>query len=251
MTEFESKVISKVEKICGEYSYSDIEKREYTNGEIAASIEHTNLKPTATSDDIKKLCEEAVENKFRSVCINPSFIPFAKDLLEGTDVKIVTVIGFPLGAMTTATKIFETENAIKLGADEIDMVLNQGKLKAKNYEAVLFDISKVVKSAGKKPVKVIFENCNLTKEEIIAACVICKEAGAAYVKTSTGFSTGGATLEDVDLMKFCVGEELKVKAAGGVRDFEMACKMKTHGADLLGTSSGITILNSGKSDEGY
>ncbi len=251
MNEFENRIVSEVKQIAEKYEFRDMEPVKFSRKEIASSIEHTNLKPTATGEDIKRLCEEAMEYEFRSVCINPSHISLAKEFLEGSDVKIVTVIGFPLGATTTASKVFETENAIKLGADEIDMVINQGRLKSGNYETVLFDISKVVKCAGIKPVKVIFETCNLTKDEIIAACLICREAGCEYVKTSTGFSTRGATVEDVDLMKYCVGESLKVKAAGGVRDYEMACVMKSHGANLLGTSSGIAILNSEKSDEGY
>lgn len=243
MAEKIDKLIVKAKRISEEFEYTEANSESVKTKDIPKTIEHTNLKSTATPEDIHRLCEEAKENNFRSVCIHPSYIPVAKEHLEGTDVKIVTVIGFPLGMNTTATKTKETENAVALGADEVDMVINQGRLKAGNYENVLFDISKVVKAAGNAPVKVIIEVCNLTNEEKIMACLLSEEAGAKYVKTSTGFAQHGATLEDVALMRFSVGSDILVKAAGGVRDLDTAKKMIATGAALLGTSSGIKILN--------
>ncbi len=204
-------------------------------------IEHTLLKPTATSEDIEKLCKEAIEYNFLGVCVNPVFVPFAKRLLEGSNVKLVTVVGFPLGATNTETKVFETKWVVDNGADEVDMVINIGKLKEKDYQFVYEDIKAVVESA-KVPVKVIIETCYLTDEEKVIASVLTKLAGAQFVKTSTGFGTGGATFEDVALMKWSVDYEIGVKASGGVRTFEDAIKMIKAGADRIGTSSGIVIV---------
>ncbi len=242
MNENIGNVISKAKEINQTYVYEEKEAIDVTVEDITSSIEHTNLKATATSEDIKTLCDEAKKHKFRSVCIHPSYIPIAKDFLGDSEVKVVTVIGFPLGMNTSLTKSKETENAISMGADEIDMVINQGKLKDSAYDNVFFDIHKVVKTAGNIPVKVIIEACNLTNEEKIIACLIAEAAGAKFVKTSTGFGKHGATLEDVALMRYSVSSNIKVKAAGGVRDLETAKKMIANGADLLGTSSGVKIL---------
>ncbi len=245
------KVISKVKEIEKTYSFIEKEPEDINEEQIAAAIEHTNLNSTATTEDIKKLCEEAIENKFRSVCIHPSYICMATDYLGNSGVKIVTVIGFPLGMNSTVIKAKETENAISMGADEIDMVINQGKLKSQAYENVFFEINKIVKTAGKTPVKVIIETCNLTFEEKITACLISEEAGAKYVKTSTGFGKHGATLEDVSLMRHCVSGNTMIKAAGGIRDIETAKKMMANGATLLGTSSGVKILKGMRADGKY
>lgn len=204
-------------------------------------IDHTLLKPEATREAILKLIAEAKEYDFCSVCINPYWVKMAAEELKDTDVKVCTVIGFPLGANTTETKVFETKDAVENGADEVDMVINVGLLKLKEYELVKKDIEEVVKVANGKIVKVIIETCLLTKEEIVEVCTISKEAGADFVKTSTGFNSGGATVEDVKLMKDTVGEML-VKASGGIRDLETALKMIEAGADRLGVSAGVEIM---------
>lgn len=205
-------------------------------------IDHTLLKPEATKEQIKKLCQEALEHHFFSVCINPYNVPYASELLAGSDVSVCTVIGFPLGANSTSTKVFETKQAINDGAHEIDMVINIGALKNKEWDIVQNDIQSVVQAAGKKIVKVIFETCLLTDEEKIKACELSGAAGAHFVKTSTGFSTGGATLEDVLLMKRNILPHMEVKASGGVRDLAAANEFIKAGATRLGTSSGIAIL---------
>ncbi|MDK2838980.1 MAG: deoxyribose-phosphate aldolase [Thermosipho sp. (in: thermotogales)] len=204
-------------------------------------IEHTNLKATATEEDILKLCEQAKEYNFRGVCVNPSFVPLVKKQLEGTDVKVVTVIGFPLGATSTSAKVEETKVAVADGADEVDMVIHIGYLKQKNYEYIYNDIKAVVEAAN-VPVKVIIETCYLTDEEKVAACVISKEASAEFVKTSTGFGTAGAKVEDVNLMRWVVGDSMGVKASGGVKTYEDAVNMIRAGANSIGTSSGISIV---------
>ncbi len=209
---------------------------------ILGMIDHTMLKPDATKDMIEELCKEAMENKFAAVCVNPCYVKLCKDILRNSDVKVATVIGFPLGANTKEVKAFETMDAIKNGADEVDMVINIGALKIKNYELVKEDIEEVVKAAKDKAlVKVIIETCLLTDEEKIKACEISMIAGADFVKTSTGFSTGGATVDDVKFMKSIVGDKLEVKASGGVRDIDSAKKMIEAGATRLGTSSGVKI----------
>lgn len=220
---------------------------------ISKYIDHTLLKADAKNDEVIKLCTEAKENGFFSVCINPSFIELAKKELEGSDVKICTVIGFPLGASTTETKEFETKDAINKGAHEVDMVINISKLKAKDYEYTLKDIKAIVDAAKDKAlVKVIIESCLLTDEEKVKACEIAKEAGADFVKTSTGFSTGGATKEDIALMRKTVGEEIGVKASGGVRTYEDAFLMIENGATRIGASSSVAIVTGSKSEtSGY
>jgi deoxyribose-phosphate aldolase len=212
--------------------------------DMAKYIDHTVLKAETTPQNIVKLCKEAKENHFFSVCINPAYVSLAKEELENSEVKIATVIGFPLGANDTTVKAYETQIAREDGADEFDMVINVGMLKNKYYDYVLNDIKSVVEAADGKLVKVIIETCYLTKEEKIAACLLSKLAGAQFVKTSTGFGTNGATKEDVSLMKFVVGDELKVKASGGVRDFDGALTMIKNGAERIGASAGIKIINS-------
>ncbi len=205
-------------------------------------IDHTILKATATRDDILKICNEAYQYNFMSVCINPYWISTAKELLSGSDVMICTVIGFPLGANSSEVKAFETTKAIADGADEVDMVINVGEAKDHNYEAVYNDIKAVVDAASGVLVKVILETCYLTDEEIVECSKIAKKAGADFVKTSTGFGTGGATVEAVKLMRETVGPELGVKASGGVRTTEDYKKMVEAGANRIGTSNGIAIM---------
>ncbi|MEY2192522.1 deoxyribose-phosphate aldolase [Neobacillus sp. BF23-41] len=210
---------------------------------IAAMIDHTLLKPEATRQQIESLCQEAKEYKFASVCVNPTWVVTAKELLQGSGVMVCTVIGFPLGAATSETKAFETKNAIENGAEEVDMVINIGALKDHNDELVEKDIRAVVEAAkGKAHTKVIIETSLLTKEEKIRACELSVKAGADFVKTSTGFSTGGATAEDIALMRKTVGPDLGVKASGGVRNTEDVQKMIEAGATRIGASSSIAIV---------
>ena len=205
-------------------------------------IDHTNLKQDATREDIKKLCEEAISYDFMSVCVNPDFVKFASDLLLDSEVKVCTVIGFPLGASTTRTKVFETKDALKNGADEIDMVINVSALKDKNYNLVKNEIASIKKVCKKHILKVILETCLLSNEEIVAACKLAKEARADFVKTSTGFSKGGATVEAVKLMRETVKDSMGVKASGGIKTHEDLIKMIDAGANRIGTSSGTKIL---------
>ncbi|WP_312473614.1 deoxyribose-phosphate aldolase [Neobacillus sp.] len=215
-----------------------------TTTNVAAMIDHTLLKPEATRQQIETLCQEAKENKFFSVCINPFWVSTAKELLTGSGVKVCTVIGFPLGASTSETKEFETKNAIDHGADEVDMVINIGALKDRNDELVESDIRAVVEVAkGRALSKVIIETCLLTRDEKIRACELSVKAGADYVKTSTGFSTGGATADDIALMRQTVGPDIGVKASGGVRSTEDAQKMIEAGATRIGASSSVAIIN--------
>lgn len=210
--------------------------------QLAKMIDHTNLKPEATSKEIKKLCEEALQYNFASVCVNPTRVKEAYEMLKDSEVKVCTVIGFPLGATTTKVKVFETKDAIENGATEVDMVINIGRLKEKDYDFVKQDIKSVVDAAkGKALTKVIIETCLLTDEEKVAACKIAKEVGADFVKTSTGFSTGGALKEDIKLMRETVGQELGVKASGGVRTLEDAKAMIENGATRIGASASIKI----------
>ena len=209
---------------------------------LAKYIDHTQLKADARREDIKKLCEEAKDHGFKTVCINPSYIELAKELLADSDVGVCTVIGFPLGQMTTEAKVYETKDAIKKGADEIDMVLNIAKLKDHELEYVRDEIAKVKEACGDHVLKVIIETCLLSDDEKRAACECILEAKADFVKTSTGFSTHGATFEDVKLLKECVGDRCKVKAAGGVRTHDDFLKMIQLGADRIGTSSGVKLL---------
>ena len=205
-------------------------------------IDHTILKATASSADVQKLCEEAIEHEFYSVCVNGCYVADAKHLLQGTDVKVAAVVGFPLGAMTTAAKVFEAREAIENGASEIDMVINVAKLKDGEFDYVENEIRLIKEAIGDNVLKVIIETCYLTDEEKVKACELSLVAKADFVKTSTGFGTGGATYEDVKLMKSVVGDNAKVKASGGVRDKETAQKYVDLGAERLGTSSGIEIV---------
>ena len=205
-------------------------------------IDHTILKATASNADVQKLCEEAIEHEFYSVCVNGCYVVDAKHLLQGTDVKIAAVVGFPLGAMTTAAKVFEAKEAVENGASEIDMVINVAKLKDGEFEYVENEIRQIKEAIGDNVLKVIIETCYLTDEEKVKACELSLAAKADFVKTSTGFGTDGATYEDVKLMKSVVGDNAKVKASGGVRDKETAQKYIDLGAERLGTSSGIDIV---------
>lgn len=215
-------------------------------------IDHTLLKAETTKEQIKVLCEEAKEYGFASVCVNPTWVKYAAELLQGSDVKVCTVIGFPLGANTTETKAFETKNAIENGATEVDMVINIGALKDGDDELVERDIKAVVEAAkGKALTKVIIETCLLTEEEKVRACELSVKAGADYVKTSTGFSTGGATVEDVALMRKTVGPNIGVKASGGVRNTEDAQKMIEAGATRIGASAGVSIVKGLTADTDY
>lgn len=212
------------------------------NIRIAGMIDHTILKPEATEAQVAKLCEEAKEYEFASVCVNPGMVKLAAQCLKDSKVDVCTVIGFPLGANTSEVKAFETEDAIKNGATEVDMVINVGKLKEGNLEYVKNDIKAVVDAAkGKALTKVIIETCLLTDEEKVAACKLAKEAGADFVKTSTGFSTGGATAADIKLMRETVGPDMGVKASGGVRTKEDALTMIENGATRIGASASIAI----------
>lgn len=205
-------------------------------------IDHTLLKQDATKEQINSLLLEAREYDFASVCVNPCWVSYAKAGLVNSDVKVCTVVGFPLGATTSAVKAFETKEAIDNGADEIDMVINVGALKSGNKDLVEDDIRAVVEASGDKLVKVIIEACLLTDEEKVLACQLAQKAGADYVKTSTGFSTGGATVPDVKLMRQTVGPDMGVKAAGGARSYEDAVAFIEAGATRIGTSSGVAIL---------
>lgn len=207
-------------------------------------FDHTILSPEATEADVERICAEAIEYDFASVCVNQYRTAYVAERLKGTTVLTCTVVGFPLGAASTEVKVFETECALRDGAEEVDMVLNIGALKDKNYEYVLKDIAEVKKSCGDKAeLKVIIETCLLTDDEKKKACELAVCAGVDFVKTSTGFSKGGATEEDVVLMKNAVGSKAKVKASGGIRDYETAQKMIAAGADRLGTSKTIAIIN--------
>ncbi|SDM83951.1 deoxyribose-phosphate aldolase [Psychrobacillus sp. OK028] len=219
---------------------------------IAALIDHTLLKQDATKNQIEKLCEEAKTYTFASVCVNPTWVNLSASLLKESPVKVCTVIGFPLGASTSAVKAFETTNAIENGADEIDMVLNVGALKDQDYNLVQKDIEAVVTAAKDKAiVKVILETCLLTNEEITKASELSKAAGADFVKTSTGFSTGGATVEAVKLMREAVGPNLGVKASGGVRNLADVEAMVEAGATRIGASSGVEIVKGLESNSSY
>jgi deoxyribose-phosphate aldolase len=217
----------------------------------AAMIDHTLLKAEATKEQVLQICKEAKQYGFASVCVNPTWVKFSAEQLAGTDVKVCTVIGFPLGANTSAVKAYETKDAIANGAGEIDMVINIGALKDANYDLVREDIKAVVDAANGTLVKVIIESCLLTEEEKIKACELAVEAGADFVKTSTGFSTGGATAEDIALMRKTVGPDIGVKASGGVRSLEDMKLMVQNGATRIGASSGVAIMNGLKSDSNY
>ena len=210
--------------------------------DIAQFIDQSLLKADVTEEDIRNLCEEAKQYGFASVFINPFWVPLAVELLKDSPVKVGTVAGFPLGASTTATKVFQAKEAISKGADEIDMVMNVGALKSGDYKRVSEDMKAVVEAAEGKTVKVILETCLLSEDEKVRAALLAKEAGAHFVKTSTGFSLGGATVEDVALLRRTVGRNMGVKASGGIRDLEMVLKLIDAGATRIGTSSGVAII---------
>lgn len=205
-------------------------------------IDHTLLKPDATKEEIKKLCQEAAQYDFASVCVNPGWVSYCKEQLEGTRVNVCTVIGFPLGATSTQAKVLETTAALLDGCDEFDMVINIGKLKDGEYEYVEDEIAKLKKVVGNHVLKVIIETCLLSDEEKVKACQLAKKAGADFVKTSTGFSKGGATVHDVSLMRETVGPEMGVKASGGVKTKEELLDMVKAGANRIGTSHGIDLV---------
>ncbi|MBI5023268.1 MAG: deoxyribose-phosphate aldolase [Candidatus Magasanikbacteria bacterium] len=213
---------------------------------IANYIDHTVLKPNTTEGQIRKLCAEAKEHYFVSVCVNPTWVKLCSDLLVGTDVKVCTVIGFPLGANMPETKAFEAKLAVEQGADEVDMVINVGALKSGNLELVERDIQAVRDAAPTATLKVIIEICLLTDDEKVMACQLSQKVGADFVKTSTGFSTGGATIEDIRLMRNTVGLDMGVKASGGIKDFAGAQAMIMAGATRLGCSAGVAIMLSAK-----
>ena len=213
---------------------------------LSKYIDHTLLKADASVDAIKTLCKEAIEYDFKSVCVNTCNIELCKQELKGSDVLVCTVIGFPLGAMSTEAKVFETSDAISKGADEIDMVINIGRLKDKDLDYCVDEIKKIKAACGNHILKVIIETCLLSDEQIIDACNCALEAKADFVKTSTGFSTSGATFEGVALMKKTVGEKCLIKAAGGVRSHEDMLKMIELGANRIGTSSGTKLISIGE-----
>ncbi|GJH41565.1 deoxyribose-phosphate aldolase [Capnocytophaga sp. HP1101] len=219
--------------------------------ELNKLIDHTLLKATATIAEIETLCREAVEYDFYSVCVNSGYVATAKNFLAGTDIKVCSVVGFPLGAMSAKAKLFETEQALKDGSNEIDMVINVGWLKSGEVDKVREEIAALKQAVGTNRVlKVIIETCYLTDEEKRLACHLALEAGADFVKTSTGFGTGGATLADVKLMKECVQDKAKIKASGGIRDYETAMQYVNLGVQRIGTSNGIAILK-GEKGTGY
>jgi deoxyribose-phosphate aldolase len=246
-----------VKKILNDFSEFEKEKKlselKLSSQDLAGMIDHTLLKPDATISEINQLCEEAIQYNFASVCVNPSYVETCFNLIKSSNVKVCTVIGFPLGATTTRTKYLEAEESIKNGAEELDMVINVGKLKDGDYDFVFNDI-KSIADLSKRHLctsKVIFETCLLTDEEKVVASLLAKEAGLNFVKTSTGFSKSGATVHDVSLMKFVVGDKLQVKASGGIRSYEDAIAMINAGATRLGASAGVKIIAGQKSESNY
>ncbi|MGA4644525.1 deoxyribose-phosphate aldolase [Limisphaera sp. 4302-co] len=221
-----------------------------TGPALARYIEHTLLRPDATRGQIERLCEEARTHGFYGVCVNGSRVELASYLLEETDVRVVAVVGFPLGAMSGDVKRFETEAAVDDGAHEVDMVMNIGLLKDGEYKRLLRELRDVVEAADERPVKVILETGLLTQEEKVRACELVLDSGARFVKTSTGFGPGGATIEDVRLLRQTVGDRLGVKASGGIRDTATALAMIEAGADRIGTSSGVAIVRGLAAPEG-
>lgn len=219
---------------------------------LAWAVDHTLLKPETSYKDIERICNEAREYKFASVCVNPTNVRFAAKILKNSEVKVCTVIGFPLGANTPVVKAMETRDAIANGAREVDMVINIGAVKSGDYDLVLRDIKAVVDAAaGQALVKVIIETSALSDREKVKVCLLAKEAGAQFVKTSTGFGQGGATVEDITLMKETVGPGMEVKASTGIRDRETALRLIKAGATRLGTSAGIAIVKGGRSESNY
>lgn len=226
-------------------------KTDFKGLPIASVIDHTLLKPHASQEQIKQLCSEALDYEFASVCVNPGRVSLAAEILQGSPVAVCTVIGFPLGATTTLSKVFETRDAVANGASEIDMVLNIGALKEGDYAAVYSDIKAVREGSQGRILKVILETGLLSKEEIVRGSILVKMAGADFVKTSTGFGHGGASVEDVSIMREVVGPDFGVKASGGVRDYETALAMIQAGASRIGTSSGIAIVQGLKGESDY
>lgn len=219
---------------------------------IEKYLDHTVLKPESTDLDIQKACLDAKKYDFKAVCIQPMWVKYTADMLKGSDVNTCTVIGFPLGANTSEVKAYEAKQAVKDGAVEVDMVINIGAIKSEDFSLVHDDIKAVVDAVkGKAIVKVIIETCLLTENEKVRACEISKRAGADFVKTSTGFSTGGATVEDIKLMRETVGKEMGVKASGGVRSLEDAKAMIEAGATRIGTSNGVAIVEGKEATESY
>lgn len=209
---------------------------------IAKRIDHTMLKADASSETIRRYCREAIENGFASVCVNTCHVPLVAQMLQDSDVKTCCVVGFPLGAMLTSAKAFEASEAVKAGAQEVDMVINVGAVKDQNWDLVCDDIKAVVQASKPAIVKVIIETCLLTDEEKVKACELSEKAGAAFVKTSTGFQAGGATLEDIRLMKKTVGDRLQIKASGGIRTPEFAKELIEAGADRIGAGNGMILI---------
>ncbi|HIY11762.1 MAG TPA: deoxyribose-phosphate aldolase [Candidatus Anaerofilum excrementigallinarum] len=221
-----------------------------TREEILSRVDHTLLKPEATWEDIRKLCDEALENHTASICINPGYVRRAAEYLAGR-MPVCTVVGFPLGATDTATKVFEAKTAVENGAAEVDMVINIGALKAGETDFVRQEIAAIKQAVGDKVLKVIVETCLLTQQEKETVCELVCQAGADFIKTSTGFSTGGATFEDIELFRRCVAGRCKIKAAGGIRSREDMERFIALGADRLGTSSAIRILGGESAGMGY
>lgn len=219
--------------------------------ELSRYIDHTLLKAVATPEDIETLCEEALANNFYSVCVNSAFVPQAHALVKDSTTKVCSVIGFPLGAMSTEAKVFEAKQAIEDGASEIDMVINVGMLKIGQLHYVTSEIAQIKQAIGSNVLKVIIETCYLTNEEKITASELAVNAGADFVKTSTGFGTGGATLDDIILMKAAVGGKAKLKASGGIRDYETAKQYIDSGVSRLGTSNGIAIITGSTAANDY
>lgn len=219
--------------------------------ELNKFIDHTLLKATANKQDIDTLIQEAIENRFYAVCVNSYWVHYVSEKLANTDVQLASVIGFPLGAMSTKAKVFESKNAIENGADEIDMVINQSQVQNENWDELYQEIYSIKSSIGNKLLKVILETCYLTNEDIVKVSEISMKAGADFIKTSTGFGTGGATLEHVKLMKETVGDNVQIKASGGIRDFDTAMAYINLGVSRIGTSSGIHIIKGTISDKLY
>jgi deoxyribose-phosphate aldolase len=216
---------------------------------LASMIDHTLLKPDATHQEIKRVCEEARKHHFATVCVNSAYVDIVAELLKGSSTKPIAVVGFPLGAASSPSKAFEASEAIRAGAKEIDMVINIGALKGRDYEAVLEDIRRVVEASNPYPVKVILETASLTQEEKVIGCALAKAAGAAFVKTSTGFGAGGATVEDIQLMRRVVGPEMGVKASGGIRTYDDAIKMIKAGANRIGASASVAMITQAQSTQ--
>lgn len=223
-------------------SQKESQRKAKVEVDLASYIDHTLLKPTASQAEIRKLCSEALDYSFASVCVNPIHVPFAARCLQGSSVKVCTVVGFPLGATTTLSKTLEARDAMAGGAQEIDMVINIGSLLERDYARVYSDIKAVRESVPGQILKVILETGYLSKEQIVRGCILSKMAGADFVKTSTGFGPGGATVEDIALMREVVGDGFGVKASGGVRDYKTTMSMIKAGATRIGASAGITII---------